>query len=59
MNKEYLLQEIIEGLEAVKPFPDSLKETTDNESLTKVFEEIEMELEHVMNCISTLKSELE
>jgi len=59
MNKDYLLQEIIEGLEAVKPFPESLKETTENESLSKIVEEIEMELEQVMNCISTLKSELE
>jgi hypothetical protein len=58
MNKEYLIQEIIEGLGAVKPFPDSLKEADDNESLLKTFDEIEMELEHVMSCIATLKSEL-
>jgi hypothetical protein len=58
MNKEYLIQEITEGLGAVKPFPDSLKEAEDDESLSKLFEEIEMELEHVMSCIATLKSEL-
>ena len=59
MNKDYLIQEIIEGLEAVKPFSGTLKITKNNESLMKILEEAEMELEHVVSCIVALKCELE
>lgn len=58
MNKEYLLQEIIEGLEAVKPLSGTLKITKKNESLMKIIEEVEMELEHVVSSIVALKCEL-
>lgn len=59
MNKEYLLQEITEGLEAVNPLSDSLRVETESEILLKVIEEAEMELEHILSSLQTLKSEIE
>lgn len=59
MDKHYLLQEITEGLEAVKPLSVTLKTTKKKESLMKLLEEVEMELEHVVGCIVSLKGEME
>jgi len=59
MNKSYLKKEIIEGLEAVEPFPETLKTTFETSSVLEIIEEVEMELEHVISCIISLKCELE
>jgi len=55
MNKEYLIQEVLEGLASVVPLTSVFQE---NEELS-VLEEIEMELESVMGFISALKEKLE
>lgn len=58
MDKEYLLQEIIEGLKAVQPFPRTLAVTKKKDKLMHILEEAEMELEHVISCIVALKEEI-
>lgn len=55
MNKEYLIQEVLEGLTAVSPLISVLRETEE----LSVLEEIEMELESVMGFITALKENFE
>jgi hypothetical protein len=58
MDKDYLLQEIIEGIKAVQPFPQALKITKKKEKLMHILEEVEMELEHVISCLIALKDKI-
>lgn len=55
MNKEYLIQEVLEGLTSVSPLTSVFRETEE----LSVLEEIEIELESVMGFITALKEKLE
>ncbi len=61
MDKDYLWEEIIEGLEAVKHSPKCLIKLYENESnnLVESLYQLENELEHIVSCSVALRGWME
>lgn len=54
MNKEYLIQEILESFNSIIPLSHDFEETEETDTL----EMIEMELESILNSITLLKEKM-
>jgi hypothetical protein len=62
MDKDYLLEEIIGGLEDLAPMPKTLIIQSVNEQdkkLMKTLDETEMTIEHVASCIVAYRKLME
>lgn len=61
MDKDYLLEEVIESLSELIPFSDSIaiqSTSEDQKGLKKTLKEAELIVEHLASCLVALKRAL-